>query len=132
MNILQKDHTKIAPGPMDEERFMAEAHDHMLPQYVNSFLLAKDIELEFRGVSAKTSAHMLSRNVKGTLGISYGPFNLGSGSVGYGSTSKSTSTEVTANGIRISVHGAQVIGYYTTVVNKFPPQDLPDVAQTVY
>ena len=88
---------------------------------MNAFLLAKDIELEFRGISSSTTAHMLSRSVEGSVGITYGPFTLGaSPSVGYSSDSSHVSTEATADGIRVRVPGAQVIGYYTTVVPKFP------------
>lgn len=86
-------------------------------------LLAKDVELEFRGVSSKTTvtvtAHMLSRSVSGHVGGGYGPFSA-SVSSSYKSSSSNIATEATADGLRIRVPGAQLIGCYVTVVPEFP------------
>ena len=92
---------------------------YVLPQYATGFLLSRNIELEFDNQDASYSARAVrtsfSASVSGRVGIWSGSVNTN-----YGSRRRTTRYETTANGLRISIPGAQLIGYYTQVVPKFP------------
>lgn len=49
----------------------------------------------------------------------YDMYSLGA-SVGIGKTKQSVTADRTANGMIINIPGAQVIGYYTEVLPRFP------------
>ena len=91
----------------------------MLPEFVSAFMLAKDIEMEFLGVDSKTKGHTLQQSASGRLSGSYLTFSASS-SFSYGSTSSSLQTESTADGLKFKIPGAQLIGYYTTLLPCFP------------
>ena len=55
----------------------------------------------------------------GSLSGSYEMYSL-SASVGFGKTKQSVTADRTANGMIITVPGAQVLGYYTEVLPRFP------------
>ena len=75
--------------------------------------------MEFRGVSKSTVSHTLSESASGHIEGRYGCFSA-SASVGYGKDESHLSTEATADGLRIRIPGAQLIGYYVTVLPRFP------------
>ena len=91
----------------------------MLPEYVTSFVLARDIQLQFSGVDASTVSHATQVIAGGSFSASYGMFSM-SASVGLGKTKQSVTADRTANGMIINIPGAQIIGYFTEVLPRFP------------
>ncbi len=106
-----------------EEQFIKNINDekanYMLPEFVSAFLLAKDIEMEFSGVDSSTKSHTLEQSASGKLSGRYLCFSA-SASFDYGSSESSLQTESTASGLKIKIPGAQVVGYYTTLLPCFP------------
>ena len=112
-----------------EDRFITEittGETYLLPEYVTSLLLSRNVNIEFVGVTAAQSA----RAVRTASSTSYsfgGGFGFWKARVSGGSSRSSShrtfSTESTSNGLRISIPGAQIIGYYTQVMPKFPPDE---------
>ena len=108
----------VSPGPMIEEKFIDEVEKenphYIMPEYVNAFLLAKDIELEFDGVGSHTKSELVRKSAKGELSGHYLFFSA-SASVEGENTKGSVAVESTMTGLKIRVPGAQLIGYYTKV-----------------
>ena len=77
------------------------------------------MKLQFSGVDAKSASHLTQTMVSASLTASYDMFSL-SASVGVNKAKQSATADRTANGIILNIPGAQVIGYYTTVLPKFP------------
>ena len=92
---------------------------YLLPEYATGFLLARKIELEFSGLDASTTRHIMQTSVQTSVSVSYGLFS-GSVSVGYNHQRSSVQVKRTADGLKISIPGAQSIGYFTEIVPKFP------------
>ncbi len=112
----------VAPGPMsDEIKFIKDIVDknYLLPEYVTSFLLARNVQLEFKGITADVAAHAVSVSHRASVSGGWGPFR-GSFSYSYGRRERTFSAEASSNGLRITIPGAQVIGYITQVMPKFP------------
>lgn len=97
----------------------ASSKSYQLPEYTTGFLLAKDVKMQFSGVDSATASHAIQQSAAGSLSFSLGPFKAkGSFSAGHKSSSLKVSTS--ANSLQIEVPGAQIIGYYTSVLPKFP------------
>ena len=114
----------MSPGPKDEGTFRDyvagnKQNRYLLPEYVTGFLLARNIKLQFSGVDAKSASHLTQMMVGVSFSASYQMFSL-SASVGVNKMKQSVTADRTANGMVINIPGAQVIGYYTTVLPKFP------------
>lgn len=92
---------------------------YIMPQYVNAFLLAKDVRLEFRGVDSSVKSKAVQQSASAHMSGHYGPFSA-SASFSYGSSNSHMQAESTADGLLIKIPGAQIIGYYVTVVPCFP------------
>ena len=121
-----KGHTTFAsPGiGMSEENFIHEilgenGRQYRLPEYVTSFLLARDVELEFSGVDASTVRDTLDQ-YSHTSGSGGFLFFHAHASVTKNSHWSQVTAERTANGMTIKIPGTQLIGYYTQKVPKFP------------
>ena len=92
---------------------------YRLPEFVTSFLLAKDIEME---IKSKSSA-LFQSVVQSTHSThSGGNFLVFSSSHSTQDEQRSSRTGVhkTNTGMKIKIAGAQVIGYYTQKIPKFP------------
>ena len=110
----------VSPGPMkDEKSYVNEAINYQLPEYTTAFLLAKDISMRFRGVDSDTASHAIQESALAQLSGSYGPFRAKS-SLGYGHKSSNLKVSSQADRLQIDIPGAQIIGYYTSVLPKFP------------
>lgn len=92
---------------------------YLIPEYVTSFLLARNVKLQFSGLDSSSVSHAMQMMAGGSLSGSYDMFSL-SASVGIGKEKQSVTADRTANGMIINIPGAQVIGYYTQVVPQFP------------
>lgn len=116
----QQSDTPVSPGPMrPEKKYLQMASDYILPEYTTGFLLAKDISMTFRGVDSSTTSHALQTSASGSMSGSYGPFSA-SGSFSYGHKSSSLKVSSNSDGLQINIPGAQIIGYYTSLLAKFP------------
>lgn len=122
-----------SPGyGMTEENFVdlvSEGDDptrtiYRLPEYVTSFLLAKDIEMEISS-KYRNFFHSFMKDVfykKTTTTKHVLIFKVGSTSEEKTDKNEEAKTRIhrTATGIKIRIPGAQIIGYYTKVLPKFP------------
>ena len=116
--------TYVSPGPQTERELRdsiggSTSNLYLLPEYVTSFLLARDVQLQFSGVDANTVSHSMQTMAGGSFSGSYGMFSAAV-SVGVGKTKQSVTADRTANGMIINIPGAQIIGYYTEVMPRFP------------
>ena len=113
----------VSPGPMKETEFIkkVEKEDphYILPEYVNAFLLAKDVELIFDGVNTTTKNNLVRQSAGGKLSGFYEIFTA-SASVNYEGTTSKLETESTMTGLKMRIPGAQLIGYYTKLTPCFP------------
>lgn len=94
---------------------------YLLYQYPTAFLLAKDITMEFTSLSDNDKQAALMSSISDSLKGNYGPFSFGgsfsaSGSYYYNHIQAS----LTANGLKVYIPGAQIIGYYCDIIPKFP------------
>ena len=94
----------------------------MLPEYVTSFLLARNVKLQFSGLDSRSVSKAMQM-------VAGGSFNTGlplvfdfSATVGIQRTKQSVTADCTANGMIIHIPGAQIIGYYTQVMPEFPKE----------
>ena len=92
---------------------------YKLPEYTTAFLLARNIELEFSGMSSESVSYYTSE-----MSQSASRFNIFCFHAGY-SASRSEQTshtrvEKTASGMKIKIPGAQIIGYFTQIIPRFP------------
>jgi hypothetical protein len=126
---------QVSPGPSSEKEFISKASQkiYRLPQYVTGFLLARDVEMEFRGLNQQTTQSIIrssyqsySSSSSSSYSGGWGPFSFASSS-DYSSSfsssrrySASFQASATTSGLKIRIPGSQVIGYYTQVVPKFP------------
>ena len=93
--------------------------EYILPEYPTAFLLARNIQLEFSGLDFSTSSYFMSQyshseSSGGFLFFHFHHSETKSRQVSHVQTSK------TASGLKIKVPGAQLIGYYTETLPKFP------------
>ena len=79
--------------------------------------------MEFSGLDASTKRSALSYSFGTAAKGSYGPFTFG-GSTSISGSHSSMKASSTANGLKIDIPGAQIIGYYCDIVPKFPNIDL--------
>lgn len=112
---------------INEQDYIAKVNKghYQLPEYTTGFLLAKDVSMSFRGVDSSTVSHALKESASAKLSVGYGPFKA-SGSFGYGHQSSSLKVSSQSYGLKIDIPGAQIIGYYTSVLPEFPMNEWLD------
>ena len=113
----------MSPGPMDDEsKFISTViqNNHLLPEYVTGLLLSRNVELHFKKVDVRAAGHAVSISHRAKLSGGFGPWRA-SFSYGYGKSERSFNSELASDGMRITIPGAQVIGYFTQVTPQFPP-----------
>ena len=118
----------VSPGFIQsEKRFVAEVTDpektYLLPEYVTGLLLSRNINLEFRGISAAQSASAVRKFSSSSFSArgGFGPWSASvSSSRSRSSYERTYKMESSSDGLRISIPGAQIIGYYTQVTPQFP------------
>ena len=105
---------------MTEKLFIAAlnggngGHQYRLAEYVTSFVLARDIELEFTEVDVRTVRSALGKHPHSFL------FFESSSAITRGHTNSKVTIGRTANGMRIKIPGTQLIGYITQKLPRFP------------
>ena len=120
----EQKNTYVSPGPLPEPELVKQIGNsgenlYLMAEYVSSLLLARNVQLEFHGVDQRhvSSALRLFNGVQFTG--SYNGIGVHA-SVGVGRTEERMVADRTTNGLRITIPGAQVLGYYTNVLPKFP------------
>ena len=120
LTLQQRASTPVSPGPLLERSFQELGNDqYLLYQYPTAFLLAKDVTMEFSGLDADTKQSALSTSFGVSAKGGWGPFSFG-GSSSTSTSSSNMRASSTADGLKIELPGAQIIGYYCDVVPKFP------------
>ena len=92
-----------------------------MPEYVTSFLLARNVKLQFSGLDSRSVSKAMQMVAGASITGSYNMFSL-SASVGINKGKQSVTADRTANGMVIHIPGAQIIGYYTQVLPQFPKE----------
>ena len=117
--------TYVAPGKdMTEEQFIDSLNggnggrQYRLAEYVTSFLLARDIELQFSQVNSEIFKKTVDHQSKNSHGSIF--FFSASSSVTRNNQFSQVTTSRNANGMTIKIPGAQLIGYYTQKMPRFP------------
>ena len=120
------DKTVVSPGrEFDEVQYYNKLtqsngrYRYKLPEYATSFLLARNIDLEFSGLDSSTSTYYMSQVTHkshrgGFLFFHASHSETRSKQVSHVQASKTT------DGLKIKIPGAQIIGYYTETLPKFP------------
>lgn len=121
----EQKNTYVSPGPQSELVLRdaiatgLNGNLYLMTEYVTSFVLVRDVKLEFSGLDANSISHAMQMMAGGSLSGSYDMYSMGA-SVGIGKTKQSVTADRTANGMIINIPGAQIIGYYTDVLPRFP------------
>ena len=120
----------VSPPPADDRK-LAEIVDgfsdniYLMPEYVTSFLLARNVRLEFSGMDSKTvsTAIQLSAGVRAHAGIrGYGMFGGVNSHLSANYGRQWANTRSRTDGMVIEIPGAQIIAYYTNVMPQFPKE----------
>ena len=114
----------VSPGrELTETQFYDEVTSdqthYKLPEYTTGFLLARNIELEFKKLDSETVSSFMSEmsHTGGSGGFLF--FHAGA-SVTKTKQTSHVQVQKTASGMKIKIPGAQVIGYYTETLPRFP------------
>ncbi len=126
LQISQTDpNLRVSPGEFSEKEFVTKIQSsseekYLLPQYVTGLLFARNVELDFQTESLEYSTRAVRESYSASLSGGFA-FWSASFAFNHGRSHSTSRMETTATGVRVSIPGAQVIGYYTQVVPKFPP-----------
>ena len=118
----------VSPGHIEgEAKFINEITrrdaNYLLPEYVTGLLLSRNVNIELTGIDQSNAGHAIYTASRSSFsgGGSFGFWRARvSASFSNSRSSRTYSMEASSNGLRISLPGAQVIGYYTQVMPKFP------------
>ena len=89
------------------------------PSYPTSFIVASNVELEFRGDTTHLEEAVESSSFDANLKVGYGPFSLGASHKQERGSAK-TKMETTASGTRISLEAPAIIGWVSTLLPELP------------
>ncbi|KAH6957309.1 hypothetical protein DER45DRAFT_488049 [Fusarium avenaceum] len=119
------DDVKISPGALDLHKLIDQKNDKALanypyfPSYPTAFIVASNVELEFRGDTSALEEAVESSHTNAQVKIGYGPFSL-SGSHSQDRSSAKTKMETTATGTRITLEAPSIIGWVSQLVPQLP------------
>ncbi|KAF3911056.1 hypothetical protein AA313_de0204049 [Arthrobotrys entomopaga] len=108
----------ISPGALDLHKLIDQKNDKALakypyfPSYPTSFIVASNVELEFRGDTTALEEAVESSHTDAQVKVGYGPFSL-SASHSQDKSSAKTKMETTATGTRITLEAPAIIGWFT-------------------
>ncbi|UPK92186.1 hypothetical protein LCI18_003121 [Fusarium solani-melongenae] len=115
----------LSPGPHDLHTYINNKDSKGLekysyfPSYPTAFIIASNVELEFRGDTTNLEEAIDSSSFDANLKVGYGPFSLGA-SHKQDSASAKTKMETTATGTRISLEAPAIIGWVSTMLPPLP------------
>jgi hypothetical protein len=120
---------EISPGAEALHKYIDRKDSEALskypyfPSYPTSFVVASNVELEFRGDTTGLEAAVESSHTDAQAKISYGPFSI-SASHSQDKSSTRTKMETTATGTRITLEAPAIIGWVSQLVPQLPrPKD---------
>ena len=92
-----------------------------LPQYVSGLLLSRNIEMEF-----DVQVNYSTQAVRESTGQLLGGFAFWRASLpsSFERVQRAASVQTSDTGVSVSIPGVQLIGYYTSIVSRFP-HDIP-------
>ena len=116
--------TYVSPPPSSENELRnyingVGNHHYLLPEYVTSFLLARNLKVEFSGLEAHSTSVAVQLFNDFKAGVSYEMFSLSVPSQVSVGNNHTTATRTTS-GLILTIPGIQLIGYYTQVMPEFP------------
>ncbi len=117
--------TFVSPGrryPNEDAYYNAlrsSERRYKLPEFTTSFLLARSIEINFSGLDSSTSNYYMSKVTKSSGNGGFLFFRVQHSETKTKQVSHVVASK-SASGMRIKIPGAQVIGYYTQTLPKFP------------
>ena len=125
---IQADGVLVSPGDhLTEKNFVGETMNrtkYLLPHYATGLLLSRNVSIEFRTSDSSVVYHAIQQSTSSfSSGFSVGGFwgsSSSSSSSSSGSNSNSAKVESTENGLRVTIPGVSIIGYYTQNVPLFP------------
>ncbi|KAM6529803.1 hypothetical protein FALCPG4_007931 [Fusarium falciforme] len=115
----------LSPGPHDLHTYINNKDSKGLekysyfPSYPTAFIVASNVELEFRGDNTNLEEAIDSSSFDANLKVGYGPFSLGANHK-QDSASAKTKMETTATGTRISLEAPAIIGWVSTMLPPLP------------
>lgn len=117
----------VSPGPLPERQFYSQVSgatggsrvQYKLPEYVTSFVLARNIELAFAGLDYETVSDAMNEMSQSSTSVNIFCFHA-SHSKSQSKSTSNLSVSRSADGMVIKIPGAQIIGYFTEVVPRFP------------
>ena len=117
----------VSPGYMKEIDFYNEvtrespdgSPTYMFYQYPTAFLLAKDITMDFTGLSDEDKQAALLSSFSYSLKGNYGPISFVGSFTASGSYNHIQASLI-ADGLKVFIPGAQIISYYCDIIPKFP------------
>ena len=124
---MQADGVLVSPGDnLPEKEFFEKAKDrskYLLPHYSTALLLSRNISIEFREITSNAVYQAVQQSSSFSAGFSVGGFwgSVGASASGsWGNSQSSAKVESTDTGLRITIPGVSIIGYYTQNVPLFP------------
>ncbi|KAK7705649.1 hypothetical protein SLS64_003602 [Diaporthe eres] len=119
------DDVKLSPGALDLHKLIDQKNDKALsnypyfPSYPTAFIVASNVELEFRGDTTALEEAVESSHTDAQVKVGYGPFSL-SASHSQDKSSAKTKMETTATGTRITLEAPAIIGWVSQLVPQLP------------
>ena len=130
----------VSPGPLEPLNYfhqVAESGQYLMPQFTSSLIVASNISLFFPGLGSWRDEYTndIDNHTNGIINIlmkytyaptlegGYGPFTLGPEG-GSRTDAHNFRLEKRNGGVLITVPGAQVIGFVSTVISKFPQKQV--------
>nr|RBQ91816.1 hypothetical protein FVER53263_12490 [Fusarium verticillioides] len=119
------DDVKLSPGALDLHKLIDQKNDKALanypyfPSYPTAFIVASNVELEFRGDTSALEEAVESSHTDAQVKVGYGPFSL-SASHSQDKSSAKTKMETTATGTRITLEAPAIIGWVSQLVPQLP------------
>lgn len=117
----------LSPGPSKLRDYIEKKDTKTLeqygyfPSYPTAFIVAANIELEFRGDTTNLEDAMESSHFDANVKVGYGPFSL-SASHSQDKSSAKTKMETTATGTRITLEAPAIVGWVHTMLPQLPRQ----------
>ena len=125
---MQNTNFLVSPGDdLTENDFLNKVRNrtvYYLPHYASGLLLSRNVEVEFRDLNSSAVYQALQQSSSFSSDFSVGGFWAGSAkasaSGSWENSVSSAKVEGSETGLRVKIPGAQIIGYYTQHVPRFP------------
>ncbi|KAF2793192.1 hypothetical protein K505DRAFT_244956 [Melanomma pulvis-pyrius CBS 109.77] len=115
----------LSPGALSLHKYIDQKNSEALskypyfPSYPTAFIVASNVELEFRGDTTALEEAVESSHTDAQTKVGWGPFSL-SASHSQDKSSAKTKMETTATGTRITLEAPAIIGWVSQLVPQLP------------